>query len=446
MNDNLPARHRALHRLLRVEEQGAFVSRVSPDDTDLDDAREERQAADYVAGITRLRRWLDFLVDHFYQGEAARMEPALRQCLRIGLYDLLVLETPPHAAVHEAVELAKRAVRPGAGAVVNGILRSVIRQRGELPEPSTGRAVRDLAVQYSQPNWVVRRWLDQFGADEARALLAAANERPTYALRVNTRRRQRGAFGEMLDEVGVAWEPSPYLDDFVRVAQLQPVLRAGWLEDGTCAVQDEAAGLIVRLLDPRPGETVIDAAAAPGGKAVYAAIRMDDRGSLLAIDVNASRVDLVRRAAEAHGLSIVATHAADLRELAAQPDAPLADRVLLDAPCSGLGVLAKRADLRWRRTEEQITELCALQDDLLDAAAKLVRPGGLLVYSTCTVEPEENERRVEAFLGRQPGFAAESASGWVPDEMVTPAGHYLALPHRHGTDGAFGARLRRVEG
>jgi 16S rRNA (cytosine967-C5)-methyltransferase len=441
---NLPARERALHRLLRIEQQGAYVSRVSGADTDADDAREERQAAEYVAGITRMRRWLDFLIESFYHGAAAEMEPALRQVLRIGIYDLLVLDTPPHAAVSQGVALARRAVRPEAAGLVNGLLRTVDRQRHELPVPASGRAVRDMAVTYSQPNWIVRRWLGRYGPEGAQALLAAANVRPRYGLRVNTLRLSRVDFGRMLDEVGVEWEESPYLDDFVRVARLQAVLRAGWLEDGTCAVQDEAAGLVVRILDPRPGEFVIDAAAAPGGKATYAAIRMRDSGRLLAIDVHEARADLIRSGAAAHGLHSVEVVAADVRDVGRGQTARQADRVLLDAPCSGLGVLAKRADLRWQRSEEDLPQLCALQDDLLDAVAGMVRPGGLLVYSTCSIEPDENEERVATFLERQPGFSAESVEGHVPETMLTAAGHFLSLPHRDGIDGAFAARLRRT--
>lgn len=438
-----PARRLALERLLRVEEGGAYVSRLGAAGIEDDDPREERLAAEYVAGVTRLRRWLDFLLAHFYRGELEAMEPALRQILRIGLYDILVLETPPHAAVHEAVELAKRALRPGAGRLVNGVLRALLRSRERLPEPATGSPERDLAVRHSHPTWMVRRWIERYGEDETAELLAADNARPRYALRINTLKTTPQALAARLDDLGVGHEPSAHLDDFVLVERLQPVLRAGLLADGLCAVQDEAAALVVRLLDPRPGETVLDVAAAPGGKAVYAAIRMQDRGRLLAFDVHEARAELIREAARTHGASIVEVEAADVRELARRPDAPQGERVLLDAPCSGLGVLAKRADLRWRRTPEEITELVDLQDEMLDAAARLVRPGGLLLYATCTIEPEENAERVEAFLKRNPAFEAERADGLVPPEMVTEAGFFATLPHRHGTDGAFAARLRR---
>lgn len=441
------ARERAVRRLIRIEEEGAYISRVSGSEVPFspEEAREERQAAEYVAGITRLKRWLDFLIEEIYTGDSYTLEPAMRQILRIGLYDLLVLDTAPHAAVNEAANLAKKLIRPDAARLVNAMLRTVLRFEDNLPTPSSGRVIRDLAVTYSQPNWIVRRWREQYGEESAIQLLEAANERPTFAVRVNLSRISMEDFRALLDEQGVSWVPSDWLDDFLRVEQLQPIIQAGFLDEGLCAVQDEAAGLVVRVLDPQAGEVIIDGAAAPGGKAVYAASRMKDEGQVLAFDIHKNKTELIRKAAKAHGLSIVHAETADLLEVSKR-EHPKVDKVLLDTPCSGLGVLAKRADLRWQRKENDLESLCILQDSLLDAAAALVKPGGMLVYSTCSIDPLENQERIQEFLNRHPDFALEPVGNLVPVEMQTPEGHYLALPHKHRTDGAFAARLRKELG
>ena len=431
------AREIAVHRLLRVEADGAYVARLS--DTHIDPA-EARRASDYVAGVTRWRRWLDALMDRFYRGDIATLQPELLQILRVGLYDLVIRETPPHAAVSEAVGTAKTLLHKGAAGLTNAVLRAASRahQLGDLQTPDTGDVADDLAVRYSHPTWMVRRWLDRWPREQVEALLNSNNAAPTFGLRVNTLRTTREAVLHQLDALGVRAEPSRWLDDFVTTQQLQPILKSDALAEGLVAVQDEAAGLVVRVLDPQPGDRVLDATAAPGGKAVYAALRMQDAGSVVALDVSEAKTRLVREAAERHGTHRVDTVAADLRTWTADG---AFDRVLLDAPCSGTGVLSKRADLRWNRTPEDLIELAALQDALLDAAARHVRPGGTLVYSTCSIELEENDDRIEAFLMRHPEFSRQPVGDSVPEAMRQPEGSYAAHPHVHGTDGAFAARL-----
>lgn len=435
----------AVQQLQRVEESGAYVGLVSEAFRDAGvSPRDDRLAVEYVAGVTRWRRYLDFLISHYARGNAARLDAPLRQILRVALYELLFQNTPPHAAVNEAVALTKEMVRPQAGRLTNGLLRSFLRNRNTLPEPRTKDDAERLAIVHSHPTWMVRRWLDTFGRDETEALLRSNNQRPEFGLRVNTRRTSVAAVEEALTASGVMFRVSKVIPYFLRVQQLQPVLERGLLERGLCAVQDEAAGLIVRVLDPQPDEWVLDLCAAPGGKALHAVQLMGDRGRLLAVDVHAGRLGLVERAAEAQGATILFTKVADARFLTAQ-DVGTFDRVLLDAPCSGLGVLARRADLRWNRREDDLDRLTALQDELLRAAADLVRPNGLLVYATCSIVPEENEQRVEAFLARDRRFIPEHAGSRVPDDMITVVGHLAALPHRHNVDGAFAARLRRIE-
>lgn len=432
----------ALDHLERVARDEAYVERLEADDVD---DRTRRQARELVAGVTRQRRWLDFVLAEAYNDDYESMEPRLRHILRLGLYELLFQSTPTRAVVHQYVELAKQTLRPGAGNLVNAILRTIDRDREYIPTPDTGDAAEDLAVRHSHPTWIVRRWLDRYGAEETTELLEWNNRRPMYSVRVNPLRTSQEEVEAWLDENDVVYTGSPYLDGYLRLRRLQPLVQGGLLEDGHVAVQDESAGLVVRLLDAQPGDDVVDGCAAPGGKTMAVAAGMNGEGTILAVDVNESRLEKVDEAAAAQGAeALVRTEAAELQAVADRPDPPQADRVLLDVPCSGLGVLAKRADLRWQRQPDDLAELIELQDELLDAAARLVRPGGILVYSTCTIEPEENEDRVDAFLDRHADFEREAPPDEFPDDVVSDTGALRTLPHRHRTDGAFAVRLRRV--
>lgn len=434
----------AVHQLVQIEQHGTFIGRAASGDVPEElDSHQERRQTEYVAGITRWRRWLDFIISTYYRGNLERMELTLRQILRLGLYELLFLDTPAHAAVNESVELAKRMVRSQAGGLVNGILRAILRNRESLPEPDTGDKTEDLAIRMSHPSWMVRRWVDRYGMQHTRELLEWNNSRPFYSLRINEFRIDRERFLDWMEAAGVEWEPSPYLDNYIRVRQLQPVIQEGLLEKGWCVVQDESAALVVHVLSPQPGDVMIDGCAAPGGKCLYAADRMGRAGQIVAVDLYQQRLRMLETTAQVQGVQIIQGIPGDLRQIAREGSIK-GNRVLVDAPCSGLGVLAKRADLRWNRSPENLDELVVLQDELLTAASDLVLPGGYLVYSTCTIEPEENEERVTAFLKANDQFVVERVDGLVPDSMVTPEGYYATLPFKHGIDGSFAVRFRKA--
>ncbi|CAM8900953.1 unnamed protein product [Rhodiola kirilowii] len=376
----------------------------------------------------------------------------LRLILRIGFYEIVKLDMPPYAVVDENVRLAKVALRPGAGNMVNGILRKLLllKEQNTLPLPKVEgddrSQARALATLHSHPVWMVRRWTKTLGQQEAVKLMMWNNSNPSFSLRANSGKGfTRADLIVQLEELKVQHEPSLYMNEFVRIKTgMQSVIQAGFLSKGLCSVQDESAGLIVSIVDPQPGETIIDCCAAPGGKTLFMASRLE--GMIFAVDINEGRLRILKETAELQKVdSVITTIHADLRELPDQEKHKLkADKVLLDAPCSGLGVLAKRADLRWNRKSEDMEQLKKLQDELLHTASMLVKPGGVLVYSTCSIDPGENEERVAAFLTNHPEFSTDPADKYAPDEFITEDGFYASSPVKHALDGAFAARLVRL--
>ncbi|OMO83754.1 Bacterial Fmu (Sun)/eukaryotic nucleolar NOL1/Nop2p [Corchorus capsularis] len=466
--------HRAVSavRLMRIEFGGAFADLLnergkgSGDNEmgyvertlgfrtrDLDD-RDLRLVTDIVGGTIRWRRYLDHLIASLFHDESVfrSIEPLLLQILRIGFYEIVKLNMPPYAVVDENVKLAKVALRPGAGNMVNGILRKLVlvKENNSLPLPKLegdDRArARALAIIYSHPVWMVRRWTKYIGEENAIRLMMWNNRDPSFSLRANSGKGvTRDDLVTQLDSLKVPHEVSLHLNDFVRVnIGLQNVIRAGLLKEGTCSVQDESAGLVVSVVDPQPGDDIIDCCAAPGGKTLFMASRLSGKGKVHAIDINEGRLRILRETAKVQNVDgVVATIHADLRTFA-DKSPPKSGKVLLDAPCSGLGVLSKRADLRWNRRLEDLEELKNLQDELLDAASTLVSPEGVLIYSTCSIDPEENEDRVDAFLGRHPEFRIDPVDRYVPSDFVTERGFYFSDPVKHSLDGAFAARLVRT--
>ncbi len=422
-------RSEAIRQLLRITQEGAYRGLIDHD------ARPRVVAL--VSVVTRWRRYLLFLLHHFLKNKSKPLPPVLEQLLLVGIAEIILLNIPAYAAVNECVNLARSMQLPTG--LTNGVLRTVARAHSSLPEPDTGNSVRDLAIRWSHPTWLTKRYIRRFGIDEATHLLRCNNAAPTYTIRVNRMQMTAEELRDELTAQNICVSRSMFLEDFLRIRSLGYLIREGYLERGICSVQDESAGLVVALLNPQPGETILDTCAAPGGKALAIACRMKGRGQLHAWDIHPNRLQKVEQQALAQGLKNIHIRAVNLLESSPM----LADRVLIDVPCSGTGVLGKRADLRWRRSEADLDQLIKLQQSLLNATANCVRAGGLLVYSTCSIEPEENEEQIRSFLKRHPAYCLEYAENLIPPEVQTSEGFLATLPHVHSTDGAFAARLRR---
>jgi 16S rRNA (cytosine967-C5)-methyltransferase len=290
---------------------------------------------------------------------------------------------------------------------------------------------------YSHPHWMVKRWVKRFGPDETQKLLVANNERPGLSLRINKLKAQPGEFLTMLDQQRIQYTGSTHIDFFVKVKSLTRIGQMELFRRGFFTIQDESAILPCLLLAPHPGERVIDLCAAPGGKTTAMSEMMKNEGEIIAVDKYETKLSFIKAACERLSLRNVKLMAVD----AATLESEQADRVLLDAPCSGLGVLTKKPDIKWKRDITDVIKLARMQTDLFENAARLVKPGGVLVYSTCTTEPEENQEVVKRFLTTHPEFSIDDAGQYVAKDLVNPEGCVETLPHRHGMDGSFAVRL-----
>lgn len=427
-----PSRLAALEVLRRVRE-GELADRALDRALQRLPERERGWTQELVYGTLRLRGRLDFYLDAFVRGGTAGLDPEVLDVLRLGAYQLLEMgSVPPYAAVSQSVELARGAGAGRASGLVNGVLQSLRRRGGEVRFPDReADPVGYLSAWHSHPRWLVERWVREWGVEGAEALVEANNRRPELFLR--PLRTSAAEARVRLGEHGVEAEPVPLSPDSLRI--LPPAGAAEALEAAPAVVQDPAAALVVRYAAVPEGARVLDLCSAPGGKALGMAERA---GYVVAADLSFGRLRRVRENAERAG-ERVGEVVADARRPPFRP----AELVLLDAPCTGTGTFRRHPDGRWRITPADLAALAALQREMLEAAAERVRPGGWLVYSTCSLEPEENREQVERFLAAHPEFTSDPAEGAVAPELLDPEGRLSVLPHRTGFDGSFAARLRR---
>lgn len=440
-----PARRCAYVVVRRVFERGAYADRALQAEARELDARDRALAMRLAYGAIQRRDTLDHLIEYLAGRSVARLDAPILAALRLGLYELSYLSgAPDRAVVADCVELAKidnSPTRPAGHGLVNAVLRRAAREGtaallAGLREDTPERA----AIAHSHPAWIARLWWDELGAHDARALMAADNEPGEFALRVNTLRADPATIASRL---GVASHADPDLPEALVLDSAFDLHGSEEWRSGAILAQSRAAMLVAHALDPQPGERILDLCAAPGGKSTHIAALMGDEGEVLAVERNRARAAELRDTARRLRARSVRVDVAD----AALPrsEGPVFDRVLVDPPCSGLGTLQARADLRWRVTPRNVEELAHLQAEILAAGAHALRPGGVLVYSTCTLSPSENERQIELFLDRNSHFALDDLCN---EQQIHPHPRapkvLLTMPHRDRTAGFFIARMRRV--
>jgi 16S rRNA (cytosine967-C5)-methyltransferase len=445
-----PARTAAFHALRAIASDRADLpAALAHSRQRLSDERDRALAAEIVTGALRWQRSLDFLIEHFAKRPLRKLDPDVTTILRLSLYQLMHLDRVPAAAVvDDAVDMTRGARKGSASGFVNAVLRATLRQRNRLPLPARpGAQARHaeqlayLGVTLSHPEWLVARWLHRHGFEAAERWAQFNNETPRLTLRANTLRSGRGAVAAALAADGIETEPTRWAPDGLVVTEGNPLRRP---LQGEFFVQDEASQLVPLTLAATAGQKVLDLCASPGGKTTAIAAAMGDGGMIVASDVRPRRLALLQetvRQSGARNIRVV--------QVPASGPLPLAgafDRVLVDAPCSGLGTIRRDPDIRWRRTEADLPALARDQQTLLTRAAAAVAPGGRLVYATCSSEPEENEAVVDAFLAGHTGFVlrdlrADGVPALAP--FIDARGMLRTVPFEHGLEAFFAAAVVR---
>lgn len=439
---NQSARATALRVLVSCRNNGAWAdaalkAQISRDGLSGPDAA---LCSRIVYGVMQNRMLLDFYIGAYCTQKPDHLQPPLLEILRIGAYQIIYLDKiPDSAAVNTSVELAKLAKRGQASGLVNAVLRKLSQNKKALPPVPERDDVQRLSIQYSHPKWFVKRLVSLLGREEAERFLACDNQIAPITVQVNPLKTTLEALTEELQQAGISVQPHSWVPDCLELSGTGDLAALPSFREGKFLVQDPAARLVSLIAGIRPGQKVLDVCAAPGGKSLSAAFAMAGNGSIVACDLHENKLKRIQESADRLGVNIITTQAADGRVFQPEWEASF-DTVLVDAPCSGLGIIRKKPDTRYKKADDLFT-LPVVQAAILDNAARYVRPGGTLVYSTCTILPEENEQVTEAFLAEHADFGLE------PFELPLPVGKSdgsLTLwPQRHDTDGFYICRMTR---
>ena len=395
-----------------------------------------------VHGVTRWLGRIDWILNGFYKGQFSKCIPNVKNAMRVALYQILFLDkVPEYAAVNEAVEFVKKLQGQKPADLTNAVLRNIIRSKDSIryPDPNED-IIAYFSAYYSHPSWMVKRWINRYGKDETEKLLISNNNKPLLTIRVNGLVSNYKEMNSLLNSVDLKFTNGKFLPEFIRLSALSNITDWEYFHKGYFTVQDESTGLPIKLLDVKPGMRVLDLCAAPGGKTAYIADVMKNSGEIIALDRFESRLKILQKNLNRLKVTNVKTITIDANEY---EDEHGFDRVLVDAPCSGLGTLTKKPDLKWKRDLGDIRKIVNIQYELLKKGASLLRKGGFIVYSTCTIEPEENFEIIKKFLVDYPNFKLVNPGNALSAELIDENGCVRTLPHLHGLDGSFAAKLEK---
>ena len=420
-----------LDKLLEIEIKNSELS-----------SRDKALLFEIVHGVIRWLGRIDWILNGFYKGQFSKCIPNVKNSMRVALYQILFLDrVPDHAAVNESVEFVKKLQGEKSANLTNAVLRNIIRSRKGIRYPNREEdVVGYFSAYFSHPSWMVKRWIARYGEQETEKLLIANNTKPSHTLRVNTIKTTVDELKSLLKSVDLSYTDGKYLKEYLQLNVLTNITSWEYFQKGYFSIQDESTGFSCKALDPKPGMKILDLCAAPGGKTAFLADMMKNQGEIVALDKFESRLELFNRNIERLGITNVRSVAKDAL-LFNENDF---DGVIADVPCSGLGTLTKKPDIKWKKDFGDIRKLNKIQLKLFTKAASLVKIGGAVVYSTCTIEPEENIGIVNQFLEKHPNFKLINLGNDFDKDLIDENGCVQTLPSKHKVDGAFVAKLVRT--
>jgi 16S rRNA (cytosine967-C5)-methyltransferase len=441
------ARDAAVRVVYKVLREGAYSNIAVKQE--LDESKlgrlDKALVTEIVNGTLRNLTRIDWVKSQF--AKKNKIEPWIEDIIRCGIYQIIFLDRVPDSAVcNESSELARKHGHEGTVRFVNGVLRNISRNKEKLAYPDKDKdAVRYLSIFYSHPEWIVRKWIMDYGRQFTGELLKANNEVPPFTIRYNSLKTTKQQLMEILAEESIECDNGRYNQEAIHIRGTSAIEDKASFKKGYYQVQDESSMLVAHITDPKPGDIILDMCSAPGGKTTHIAELMKNQGEIVARDIHKHKLKLVEESCSRLGVSIVKTELQD-GLLLHEGSLERFDKVLLDAPCSGLGVMRRKPDLRWKKEPENYMELAKLQSRMLSMASRYVKTGGTLIYSTCTINKTENIQVVKDFLLNNQQFQLKSLIGQIPESLTCESARegYLELfPNTHGTDGFFIAKIEK---
>jgi len=441
------SREIALKVLMDMHNKGAYSNySINKYLKGSENVKDENLVREIVYGVIENLTYIDYIISKLSKKKIDKIHPLILEILRIGVYQIAFTDKIPHrAAVNESVNLGKKYVHKGAAGFINGVLRSFSRNKEQIMEIDEKDRLKFLSIKYSHPKWMIKRWIEFYGEDFTEELLIANNSKPKLNLRVNTLKTDRNSLMKVLLDYGYNVHETKYAKDGIVVENPTRITEIDEFIQGHFIIQDESSMLVGQIANPKENSIVLDLCSAPGGKATHLAQIMNNKGKIICWDIYEHKLELVRENANRLGINIIETKLQDAQILD-EDMIGIADMCIVDAPCSGLGIIRRRPEIKWNRKQEDIEDLARIQRNILNNASKYVKPGGVIIYSTCTIEQKENINTVMEFLKENKDFILTPFDKLVDFDVNTVSsedGYIQMFPNLHGTDGFFIARIQK---